>query len=130
VHLVAIHGRQTAPIDCRDAVLARIRLESRTPAKVQTGFGRFAFPLLPSFSASPALARAVAAVALVAALAGARVAWMLRTAPDAPRPGQFATSPQPPREDYLKLHVPYQYGQAMGRDDQIILASDMVVSEP
>jgi hypothetical protein len=45
------------------------------------------------------------------------------TAPSAPAPRFAQTSP---REDYIQFHGPDQFGQAMGRADGIILASDLV----
>jgi anti-sigma factor RsiW len=128
VHLTALYGRQPAPIDCREQVLARIR-----QAPVATGrpwregvadrIGDWARMLVPPVGLSPGRALAAGALALVC-LGGA--SFLMRSEAPEERQATPVAANSTPREDYLDLHRPYQFGQAMGRDDGIILASDIV----
>lgn len=155
VQLLAGHGRQRVPVDCREAVLARLRSGEEVGGAITrrgTGAGNPSWwrALVPDFSLPPrapggapsalwARASAVGALALLC-VGGA---WLMR--PDAAGGGgpQLAAigpgsergrivrpvSQEPtPAEELRRFHAPDHFGQAMGRDNGIILVSDWVDS--
>jgi anti-sigma factor RsiW len=140
VQLLAAHGRQTIPIDCRDQVLARLRQvpAGRRPWEVDrwgSGLRDWLQSWVPS--PRPALRRPLWAGALAAAalaIAGVGGSALLGRGPQNPpqQLAQFAPRRAPAtvsfRDDYTRLHGPSQFGQALGSDDGIILASDLVES--
>jgi anti-sigma factor RsiW len=148
VQLLALHGRQTVPVDCREHVLARLRSNGDDRRPVATG------SLLPTAveglrsaveqwltggDRSPALRRPLWAGALATAavaFAGIGGAFYLARAPQATSapPVMAHASARPAvtvgmtQEDFSRLHGSFQFGQALGPDDGIILASDLVES--
>jgi anti-sigma factor RsiW len=150
VQLLALHGRQTVPVDCREHVLARLtrdgameRRGERTGYPPERSEGRVRrvrdwfesvfsarFPVSPSHRRVWAGALATAAVAF----AGIGGASYLSRAPRATtEPPLLARMPAPPvatigmtQEDVSRLHRSYQFGQALGPDDGIVLVSDLV----
>jgi anti-sigma factor RsiW len=148
VQLLAVHGRQTIPIDCREQVLARLR---EAPAsRWRREVGGFGSGLLgwvqslasgapppsgyPEIRRRPLWAGALAAAAV--AMAGIGGSSLLARKPpvpiSAPRTARLDPLRMPAtvgfRDDYTRLHGPSQFGQALGADDGIILASDLVES--
>jgi anti-sigma factor RsiW len=146
VQLLAVHGRQTIPIDCRAQVLARIselpagrRREVRGwGASLREWFGSL-IPGGQPVGGYAALRRPIWAGALAAAavaIAGIGGSSYLSRSPQVTsspvRTVQLEPSRVPMtvalRDDYTRLHGPSQFGQALGADDGIVLASDLVES--
>lgn len=137
VQLLATQGRQRIPVDCRAAVLARIReVEAlRSPAPRQPWWHSFVPDLsLPHPGFGLARLSAVGGLALLC-VGGA---WMLRSETASPRGGQMPAAGRPvgapiarpvsqqltTEEELTRFHAPSSIGQAMGRDNGIILVSD------
>lgn len=125
VQLIAAHGRQTVPVDCRNQVLARLNSGSGRMSEGATGRrALFGPPFAPSLRTVWGRATAAAAVACACFAGGSLLDRSGgEPAPSSPAP-QVAQSN--PREEYIQFHGPDQFGQAMGRADGIILASDLV----
>jgi anti-sigma factor RsiW len=137
VQMLAGHGRQRVPIDCREIVLARLRAgESAAPAPKADWWRailpELAFPL--SMTGLPRTA-AVAGLALLC-LGGA---WILGQGGAAPNEVQMAALEAnrggivrpvaerlTPEEELTRFSAPDHFGQAMGRDNGIVLVSDWV----
>jgi anti-sigma factor RsiW len=124
VQLVALYGRQEAPIDCRDAVMAQLR-DIPAPAAPMAWpslaeLFPFRAPLMPTW------ARAAAVAGLTAVTLTAGTFMFQRT--QAP---MAATSPvQLVQDDRARLYESSQLLQALGRDDGYILAADFVDWNP
>jgi anti-sigma factor RsiW len=120
VQLVALFGRQEVPIDCREAVMARLR-ESPRPV-VRSPWASLADLFSPRVPMLPAWARATALAGLAVASVSAGTLLMQRE-PD-------VTPPRPPvtlalQEDRARVRDASQLLQALGRDDgYYILAAD------
>jgi anti-sigma factor RsiW len=142
VQLLATQGRQRIPVDCRDLVLARLREESLMPpvSPSRSGWWR---AFLPDFSLAfptPGLARATAMAGVALLCLGG--AWIARNQQSEQPSPQLAAIGQArpdssfrpvsqsltPEEDLTRFHAPTSIGQAMGRDNGIILVSDWVES--
>jgi anti-sigma factor RsiW len=146
VQLLAVHGRQTIPIDCRAQVLARLR-EAPVARRRELG-GRGAglrgwvadlFHGSQPVGVHSPLRRPLWAGALAAAavaIAGIGGSSYLSRSPQATTSPVRTVRLEPSRvpmtvslrDDYTRLHGPFQFGQALGADDGIILASDLVES--
>jgi len=122
VQLVALFGRQEAPIDCREAVMARLRETPRPVARPAWGFVSELFtprvPMVPSWTRATALA----GLAVASVSAGT---LLMQRAPEAITPVR-----QPARvalqEDRARVRDASQLLQALGRDDgYYILAADI-----
>jgi anti-sigma factor RsiW len=140
VQLLAAQGRQRIPIDCRDAVLARIRegdgARAMAPASRPWWQAFLSDLALPQPGFGLARASAVAGLALVC-VGGA---WFLRAetvmAPGGPRLAatgrpmaasvQSVAQRPTSEEELTRFHAPASISQAMGRDNGIILVSDWV----
>jgi anti-sigma factor RsiW len=120
VQLVALFGRQEAPIDCREAVMARLR---DVPApSARAAWPSFAELFTPRGPMMPAWVRATALAGLAVVSVSTGTLLMQRT-PELP------TSVPPPRlvlEDRARVRESSQLLQALGRDDGYILAADIV----
>jgi anti-sigma factor RsiW len=143
VQLLAAEGRQRIPVDCRDLVLARLREGSETRPTVAP-HGPWWRALVPEMDRLVWPQFGLARVGAVAGLAllGVGGAWFLRPGTTAPESARFAAV-QPsrggadamaaarritPEEELARFHAPTSIGQAMGRDNGIILVSDWVES--
>jgi anti-sigma factor RsiW len=141
VQLLAAQGRQRIPVDCRDLVLARLRDGAAAPASSsQGGWWRAFVPDLSLSMPGPPFARAAAVAGVALLCVGG--AWLFRPGPGgngAPRlaamhHGRSAAAVRPiarsliPEEDLDRFHAPTSIGQALGRDNGIILVSDWVTS--
>jgi anti-sigma factor RsiW len=140
VQLLALHGRQTVPVDCREHVLARLTRDGAMERRGERSTGRVRDWLESVFSArlpvSPSHRRVWAGALATAAVAFAGIggASYLSRAPRATsEPPLLARMPAPPvatvgmtQEDVSRLHRSYQFGQALGPDDGIVLVSDLV----
>jgi len=138
VQLLAAQGRQRIPVDCRDLVLARLREGAAAPSAPSQGAWWRAF--LPDLSLpmpGPALVRASAVAGVALVCAGS--AWLLRFQPTGNAGQQVArignggpvrpvAQSLTPEEELDRFHAPASIGQAMGRDNGIILVSDWVDS--
>jgi anti-sigma factor RsiW len=117
VQLVALFGRQEAPVDCRAAVMARLQqAPAPTPRLNWPGFAELFRMPAPVW----ARATALAAVAAVSVTAGSLMV----------NQGQDSSAPPPPtrlvQEDSARVRESSQLLQALGRDDGYILAADFV----
>lgn len=146
VQLLAVHGRQTIPIDCRAQVLARLREAPVGRRRELDGCGAglrgwLANVIRGSRSVGGhaplrrplwAGALAAAAVAIVGIGGTSYLSRSAQVTPSPMRTVQLEPSRVPMtvglRDDYTRLHGPFQFGQALGADDGIILASDLVES--
>jgi anti-sigma factor RsiW len=138
VQLLAGHGRQRVPIDCRDLVLARLRAGERLAPAPRRDWWRGIVPELPFPLPATGVPRAAAVAGLALFCLGG--AWLLRAGTGAPGGAQMAangganrvalTRPVAQRltseEELTRFHAPDSFGQAMGRDNGIILVSDWV----
>lgn len=141
VQLLAVYGRQRVPVDCRGPVLARLRAGEEARRVSPWGWCRL-LPKLAPLPTAPGWARASAAAAVVLALVVGT--FLVRSGPTAgvERPSWVANARQnlaelagtsrasdaelTSRESFTRFHAPSQFGQAMGRDDGIVLVSDWV----
>jgi anti-sigma factor RsiW len=120
VQLVALYGRQEAPIDCRDAVMAQLRQlpAPQSPMRWPSISRLFA----PPMSMVPNWARVTAvAGVLIASVTGGTLMF---------QQSQEVDSSQQPRlvvqEDYALVRESSRLLQLAGRDDGYILAADIL----
>jgi anti-sigma factor RsiW len=146
VQLLAVHGRQTIPIDCRAQVLARLREAPAGRRREVRGRGAglrgWLENLMPGgqpvggYAAlrRPLWAGALAAAAVaIAGIGGSTLLshqsqHLTSNVQTARLPAAHLPETVGLRDDYTRLHGPFQFGQALGADDGIILASDLVES--
>jgi anti-sigma factor RsiW len=121
VQLVALYGRQEAPVDLREAVMARLR---ETPAPAP----RMAWPSLGRLIALPAMPMPMPVWARATALAGLAVLSVSAGSIVMNRTQDVVPSPSPTRlvqDDSAWVRESSQLLQALGRDDGYILAADV-----
>jgi anti-sigma factor RsiW len=124
VQLVALYGRQEAPIDCREAVMARLT-QAPVPSRPLawpsiTDLLSLRAPLVPSW----ARAAALAGLAVVSLTAGSLLSSREEEVP-AP-----TTQMHLVQDDRARLRESSQLLQALGSDDGYILAADFVDWRP
>jgi anti-sigma factor RsiW len=133
VQLLAAQGRQRIPVDGRALVLARLREGTETQSSPShVAWWRSFIPGL--------MTRASAAAGVALLCVGG--AWLLRSQPAGTGTPQLASIGSLGRgaavrpvaqslaseEELDRFHAPTSFGQAMGRDNGIILVSDWVTS--
>jgi hypothetical protein len=119
--LVALYGRQPVPIDCREAVMARLQEVPVPATSVWSSLGTiFSFPR----PVVPVWARATA----LAGLAIASLSVSTQFATQVEDVNQPVAHQQLAQEEYARIRESSQLLQALGRDDGYILASDIVES--
>jgi anti-sigma factor RsiW len=132
VQMVSLFGRQSIPIDCRDAVMARLAEEpmpGRVPAKWVadswapiSNLWSFRMPVMPTWARATALAG-------LAAFSVSAGTFMFNTN-RAPEKSLASSRMQLVRDDRARMRESYQLLQALGRDDGYILAADVVYDRP
>jgi anti-sigma factor RsiW len=121
VQMVALYGRQQIPIDCRQAVMARLQPRSAPSLWAPWLSLERIWPVGGSMMTPWARATAVAGLAAISIGAGMHLFNANRTPADIAGPTQRLV-----RDDHARMRESYQLLQALGRDDGYILAADVV----
>jgi anti-sigma factor RsiW len=118
VQLVALFGRQEAPIDCREAVMARLKDVPAPAPRVPSAWFSALLPLRMPVVPTWARATALAGVAVAAVSAGT---LMVHRPEEVNHP---TPTVQLAQDDIARVRESSQLLQVLGRDDGYILAAD------